>query len=371
MTVYVHSFHYSSASNGIKITYELVKRLNNLGICAKNLCFDKYVQGAKIPLEYLVNTVFCSIESFPEIEPEDIVIYPEHVKGNPLKARNVVRYLLNKPYFIFGYGIDYSPTDYLMSFSQLISKTLPYLYVLIDERPFFEEIRKNNPKKQSTVSIYFGKCNLEEKKHYSKLLREIKKRYRHVNIITRQRPTRVEALSLISESIMLVSFDPLSNINYEATLLETPVLLADNSFHLDSIALPAAQCGIFYDIGDYSNALQEVKESYKNYCDYLLKQDCCIMDAFQSWKTHFNDLSKNNYYSINKVKNEEQAKVDFIQYTERKEKVFCMINMQTDIPICFLKALGMSYDKLKPLKVFLKYCHLFPLAKKIKKILEL
>lgn len=45
-----------------------------------------------------------------EVTDDDVVIYPEIVKGNPLKANNVVRWLLNEPGVCGGDGI-YSETD--------------------------------------------------------------------------------------------------------------------------------------------------------------------------------------------------------------------------------------------------------------------
>ena len=265
MKIYIHSFHYSAASNGIKITYELVKRLNDMGICAKNLCFDPYICGAEIPFKYLKNTVFCSDEQFPVVEPDDIMIYPEHVRGNPLNARCVVRYLLNKPYYIFGYGIEYAASDYILSFSQLISEVLPYLYILLDERKMYADIRQENPKKKNVYSVYFGKCNPEVLNDSQSILRKAQEQYGIVNVITRQYPDRKSALQMIAESDMMISFDPLSNLNYEATLLGTPVLMLDDSFNTCSTHLPAEQSGYFYTINDLERAKLMVKESYISY----------------------------------------------------------------------------------------------------------
>ena len=339
--IYIHSFHYSAASNGIKVTYELVRKLNNMGICAKNLCFDSYVCGAEIPFKYLVNTIFCSDDQFPMIEPDDIVIYPEHVSGNPLNARRVVRYLLNKPYYIFGYGIEYAASDYILSFSELISKDLPYLYILLDERKMYADIRRDKPKKKDVYSVYFGKCNPEVLKNSESILRRIQKKYGIVNIITRQYPDRNSALRMIAESDMMASFDPLSNLNYEATLLGTPVLMLDDSFNTSATHLPAEQSGYFYNLNDLESAKLAVKESYINYCNYVMKQDRIIEDTYKKWEYHFEACSNPEYLGKNAERNKKQKEVDYEQFLKKRKSVFNMVATYNDIPIRIAEILGL------------------------------
>jgi hypothetical protein len=59
-----------------------------------------------------------TISSYPELLDRSIVIYPEVVAGNPLRATNVVRYLLNKPGLFTGIGIEsYGDKDYYLHFA--------------------------------------------------------------------------------------------------------------------------------------------------------------------------------------------------------------------------------------------------------------
>ena len=49
---YLYSFYYSSASNGIKLTYELIYLLNQMGYDAKNVVPDIEHPEWQIPLKY-------------------------------------------------------------------------------------------------------------------------------------------------------------------------------------------------------------------------------------------------------------------------------------------------------------------------------
>jgi hypothetical protein len=59
-----------------------------------------------------------TISAHPSLLDRSIVIYPEIVAGNPLRARNVVRYLLNKPGYFTGAGMEtFGEGDYYLHFS--------------------------------------------------------------------------------------------------------------------------------------------------------------------------------------------------------------------------------------------------------------
>lgn len=368
MTIYLHSFHHSFASNGIKVTYELIRQLNNLGFAAKNLCFDPHVPNAIFPEEYLKNTIFCTETSFPKLNDDDIAIYPEHVQGNPLNAKKIVRYLLNKPYFLFGYGIDYTDTDYVLVFSKLIGKNLPILYILLDERDLFTKIRESTKRKEDTVSIYFGKCDYDLLKINRKILKNIRKQYKNVHIITRQNPSREQTLKMIAESDLMISFDPLSNLNYESTLLGTPVFLVDDFYDTKDIELPAPQKGIFYEFNEsnFKVAKREVAESFMYYSDYIQKQSLMIKAAFEKILKHFNDLSNSIYYENNKKRNLLLKEQDLLAFKNRKQKIYSSINFYNDIPL-FVQKIFFSkriFYKNK-LKKILRKIHMYDFVKKI------
>lgn len=82
---FIYTLPYSS-SNGIKMLYQLAQKLNEAGFEAELVCFGKKEEGYK----YAENISDYSREN-------DIIVYPECVKGNPLCFKNVIRWVLYYP----------------------------------------------------------------------------------------------------------------------------------------------------------------------------------------------------------------------------------------------------------------------------------
>ena len=164
-----------------------------------------------------------------KINKEDIVIYPESVSANPLNAERVCRYILARPYTLNGSWVDYDEKDFVLNYSNVISgdgchlnlqneilhkQLAPYLNCQFD--------------REDKVAIYYGKLRPALNLNIAKTLA---KRFQKIEIITRKYPSNKSALyKLISESRLLISLDPLSNLSYESTLLGTPVYIADSIF---------------------------------------------------------------------------------------------------------------------------------------------
>jgi hypothetical protein len=103
---------YRNSSGGVRALHELRNHLESSGYEAK------IFQGGDAP-------------------PNAIVIYPETVSGNPMKARTVVRYVLNYPGLLGG-DSSYSPNDIIFTYSPAFYPTAPLLTVPIIE-PFFRD----------------------------------------------------------------------------------------------------------------------------------------------------------------------------------------------------------------------------------------
>jgi len=109
---------YNRSSGGVIVLHKLCHLINELGgnavvyplfqqykISKKDLSgliklINKSIDG--IFRKYKTNPEFNTPIYTGEVTNNDIVIYPELVFGNPLKAKNVIRWLLNKPGFFTG-----------------------------------------------------------------------------------------------------------------------------------------------------------------------------------------------------------------------------------------------------------------------------
>ncbi|MDD2828647.1 MAG: hypothetical protein PHW18_03620 [Sulfuricurvum sp.] len=118
---------YDDNSGGIVVLHQLCDRLNTLGHEAYLWPFFKPALDVTSPfktlylfLRYFRKGIKYGFKKNPKLNTptasyddlEDaVVIYPEVVVGNPLKAQNVVRWLLHKPGFNNGGKIDFGAND--------------------------------------------------------------------------------------------------------------------------------------------------------------------------------------------------------------------------------------------------------------------
>lgn len=110
---------YSPDSGGGIFQHQLVHQINTMGKCAylwpqppiarslRNRLSDRWhdpLGAFRKPHPYAVNPELNTpVARKADLHPDSIVVYPEIVIGNPLKARNVVRWLLYKPGLLHPY----------------------------------------------------------------------------------------------------------------------------------------------------------------------------------------------------------------------------------------------------------------------------
>jgi len=82
-------------------------------------------------------------------DPDAIVIYPEVIINNPLNAKKVVRYLLNKEGAIDGKPINWGKNDFSMTYSKLYKDCDTLFY------PIADTVNRNEPREYN--SYYVGK----------------------------------------------------------------------------------------------------------------------------------------------------------------------------------------------------------------------
>lgn len=118
---------YDDQSGGVVVLHQLCDRLNKLGHQAHLWSVHKPIFDTKKPFAsiYLFFIYFRKMLKYgykrnPKLDtplataqdlPGAIVVYPEVVVGNPLKADRVVRWLLHKPGFNNGGKIDFGKND--------------------------------------------------------------------------------------------------------------------------------------------------------------------------------------------------------------------------------------------------------------------
>lgn len=103
---------YTHLSSGVRCLHLLCDRLNRLRISSA-ITTDIADPRLNTPRTFLG-----TISEYPTMLDRSIVVYPEVVAGNPLRAKNVVRYLLNKPGFVSDVGIgDYGEGEYYLHYA--------------------------------------------------------------------------------------------------------------------------------------------------------------------------------------------------------------------------------------------------------------
>jgi hypothetical protein len=133
---------YNEKSGGIVVLHKLCHILNELGheakifphreqfIIDKSIFFKVFKTFLRFEVRSLLtsfktndklNTPVITSKELPVIDDYTVVIYSELVLGNPLKAKNVVRWLLHQPGFHTG-QVMYNPGELLFKFNSAIDE---------------------------------------------------------------------------------------------------------------------------------------------------------------------------------------------------------------------------------------------------------
>lgn len=137
MKFIIYSPTYKNTSGGIIILHRLNTVLNCLGYISSICEFNNSIKVTN-----------------------EIVIYPEIVKGNPLNATNVVRWELNKPGVVSNFTPEYGKNDLIVSFIPPFNPVVPTLTVF--DMP---NLLVNTNKVFDIVVLARRKLNLYHKEH--------------------------------------------------------------------------------------------------------------------------------------------------------------------------------------------------------------
>jgi hypothetical protein len=153
-----------------------------------------------------------------------VVVYPEIVTGNPLGARRVVRWLLNRPAWFTGSPMDEHPDDLVITFDQQIAPGYHELRLpLIDPNRFFP---KDVPGRGAL--LWIGKGELPADFDRSE-----------TTLVTGTWPApRAQLAARLRSADVLYTCDWLTSVIGEALMCGTPVVLVgDQVWSRDEIVM--------------------------------------------------------------------------------------------------------------------------------------
>ena len=182
--------------------------------------------------------------------PNELMIYPEIVRGNPCDAKRWVKWLLNTANF---------PHEECWAW-EIGMGNHPLLTVNIIEMDLWVPRKKTNK-----IAYWVGKGHINEN-----YIPENGIEITRYNFLDRK-----ELAKFISELDYLISFDPFSGINLEATLVNTPVLIyGDGKWSKELIEKQGwLKYGIAWSIEELDKARESVYHSRSNYENLIVEFD--------------------------------------------------------------------------------------------------
>lgn len=298
----VPMIHRSNVSNGIKVMLDIALQAQNANI--KVFVYptfsDPYIKINELDIAYQ------SLDISQRIPEGCTALIPDTAEPNDVtyvrtKAKNIIWYSLALPGMFAQCNIPYIPRlpgERELVYSPQVSRIFKQLYIqpsfpLIEEiieadkDSFFENKGNLLKKKKLNIAFYQGKGKLE--RPYPKFLQKLIKKSSST-LITRDYPSSKYGLySLLSKQDFLISLDPLTSVNYEASLLGIPVYVHSSWDESFQNVFPVSLEGIsFSDIDlfkemlingintraiftSYKNGLSKNKKTLENFLTWLNK----------------------------------------------------------------------------------------------------
>ena len=153
---------------------------------------------------------------------DNIVIYPEVIISNPLKATKIVRYFGNKQGVLTGEITPISPNDFILAHSKTLIENPNHILFFAYINPVFNDTGTNIAENRCVDLYYYGKGSIYTKPEPVEGAIEI----------TRQWPSKKKDLALLLRNTrFFYTYDVWSNINLEAVLCgAVPIFLCDKPF---------------------------------------------------------------------------------------------------------------------------------------------
>ena len=363
----VPMIHRARVSNGIKVMLELA-------LSAKNKDINTFVYPTFCGSFFSPNDIEPKYRTLNISEkiPEDCTAIIADT-ANPLdvikvrnKAKRIVWYSLAIPGMFHQCNIPFIPRhpgEEEVVYSPQISQIFPQLYI----QPKFkliEEIVKNDQnllernflkysKKRYKIAFYQGKGSLT--RSYSKTLKSIIKEA-DITLITRDYPSSKSALySLIGTLDGLISLDPLSSLNYESTLLGTPVYVHSSWDESFVDRFPVSLAGIAFD--DPERFIYMLKNGFNSksvFSSYkiALEQNNKYIEKFFEWLYELQDLAHNQQRDLTTAYTNNL----YWELRVKKNSMITPLELNNQYNLLFLKSGGVWSRELflKLVKKFIK-----------------
>lgn len=266
---YVVASPYSRSSAGIKVLYHLCHHLNLKGYPAYIVPYHCVQVKYATPIDLLTPILTKAIhEKHIDEGKKPTVIYPETIKGNPLQAKTVVRYLLNYPTLLGGQG-SYDKDDIIFSYSQLIAKTSHsdprnILFIPTSDPKIFHPPPSKTPRN--------GSCFYAAKyRHFhGGKLHKITENSFEITRYKKDSPTQDEIANILRKSETFYCYED-SALALEATLCGCPAVFIPNEYFSGTPIAQHELKGDGFAFGTESSkivtARQTVTKAFKNYQD--------------------------------------------------------------------------------------------------------
>lgn len=278
LLLYVYSPPWRSNSAGIKVLHYLVHSLNELGHEAWIVLSNPKSRNDQL-VDPKLNTPILSQEKADLHFSQGRaawVIYSETVPGNPLRASNVIRYLLNFPGALGG-PLHFADDEFVVSYSKIISEAHDQSkFVLFLPIVDLTELPEEIPAEKKFGSlIYAGK--------YRKFVGiPDKDKFKGAIEIYRDGPekqSRAEVLRMLNEAKMIYVFEN-STIATEALIMGTACIFVPSNFLNKNITK--------YELGEdgigYLDNLESIEHAFSTVRNFKRAYDDAVVNYWKILK---------------------------------------------------------------------------------------
>lgn len=274
LVFYIYVPGYRENSAGIRVLYRLCNGLNLSGFNAFIVRHNP--SESPDPHNFVAPILTKELRDLHfYLKSKIVTIYSETVVGNPLNAKNIVRYLLNFPGELGGV-LEFPKTDFVFAYSKVIAdeshRDCKVLFIPAVDPLELPPLTS----KENFSLIYAGK--------YRAFVGRPVFQYKKPNIeIYRDGPnrqSRKETLDLLSRASQIYVWEN-SSIATEAILLGTPVIFMKSEF-LRQVIAEVELGSLGYTFDDSEESIQVAKSEIPH----------ARQKYFEVWDSHLCEISK-------------------------------------------------------------------------------